>query len=148
MCCEKNYWFININEMLCFRFIISSKTLQILPDTLWLQLRGLSSAEVTTALRPFYFLVHPDLFGQHPRAQHINDASLKLLNNHLDLLINDQRPGPVSLQFYVRNKNIQGLSIASFAWPEWMDIWQENREECTQCIYWHLSEGVSVLLGI
>ena len=25
--------------------------------------RRLSSAEVSTALRPFYFLVHPDLFG-------------------------------------------------------------------------------------
>lgn len=91
-----------------WRFFISLKTSHILPDRLWLQFRGLSSAEVTTALRPFYFLVHPDLFGQHPRAQHINDASLKLLNNHLDLLINDQRPSPVSLQFFVRNKKTEG----------------------------------------
>lgn len=28
--------------------------------------RYLSSGEVSTALRPFYFSVHPDLFGQHP----------------------------------------------------------------------------------
>ncbi|XP_042858322.1 T-cell activation inhibitor, mitochondrial-like [Penaeus japonicus] len=40
----------------------------------------------------FYFLVHPDLFGQFPRAQHINDASLKSLNSHLDSLINHKKP--------------------------------------------------------
>ncbi|XP_071518626.1 T-cell activation inhibitor, mitochondrial-like isoform X2 [Panulirus ornatus] len=68
----------------------------------------LSSGQVTTALRPFYFLVHPDLFGQHPRAQHINDASLKLLNGHLNSLINDQKPKPLSLKFYIKNKTIQG----------------------------------------
>lgn len=28
--------------------------------------RFLSSAEVSTALRPFYFSVHPDLFGKYP----------------------------------------------------------------------------------
>lgn len=28
--------------------------------------RFLSSAEVSTALRPFYFSVHPDLFGRYP----------------------------------------------------------------------------------
>ncbi|XP_042232741.1 T-cell activation inhibitor, mitochondrial-like isoform X2 [Homarus americanus] len=70
--------------------------------------RNLSSAQVTTALRPFYFLVHPDLFGQHPRAQHVNDASLKLLNSHLDSLINHEKPRPVSLQFYIKNKKMQG----------------------------------------
>lgn len=91
-----------------WRFVVLSKKLPILPDTVRLQVRGLSSAEVATALRPFYFLVHPDLFCQHPRAQHINDSSLKLLNNHLDLLIQDQKPSPVSLQFYVRNKNLEG----------------------------------------
>ncbi|XP_045596194.1 T-cell activation inhibitor, mitochondrial-like [Procambarus clarkii] len=70
--------------------------------------RYLSSAQVTTALRPFYFLVHPDLFGQHPRAQHVNDASLKVLNSHLDSLIKHEKPRPISLQFYVKNKKTQG----------------------------------------
>jgi len=28
--------------------------------------RYLNSAEVSTALRPFYFNVHPDLFGKYP----------------------------------------------------------------------------------
>lgn len=28
--------------------------------------RALSTGEMTTALRPFYFTVHPDLFGQYP----------------------------------------------------------------------------------
>ncbi|XP_042226472.1 T-cell activation inhibitor, mitochondrial-like isoform X1 [Homarus americanus] len=69
---------------------------------------NLSSAQVTTALRPFYFLVHPDLFGQHPRAQHVNDAFLTLLNSHLDSLINHEKPRPLSLQFYIKNKKMQG----------------------------------------
>ncbi|XP_042226480.1 T-cell activation inhibitor, mitochondrial-like isoform X2 [Homarus americanus] len=68
---------------------------------------NLSSAQVTTALRPFYFLVHPDLFGQHPRAQHVNDAFLTLLNSHLDSLINHEKPRPLSLQFYIKNKKMQ-----------------------------------------
>lgn len=29
-------------------------------------MRALSTGEVSTALRPFYFTVHPDLFGQYP----------------------------------------------------------------------------------
>ncbi|KAL2803974.1 T-cell activation inhibitor, mitochondrial isoform 2, partial [Daubentonia madagascariensis] len=29
--------------------------------------RALSGAEAVNALRPFYFAVHPDFFGQHPR---------------------------------------------------------------------------------
>ncbi|XP_055136843.1 T-cell activation inhibitor, mitochondrial isoform X8 [Hylobates moloch] len=28
--------------------------------------RALSGAEAVNALRPFYFAVHPDFFGQHP----------------------------------------------------------------------------------
>lgn len=29
-------------------------------------IRNMTSTEVSTALRPFYFTVHPDLFGQYP----------------------------------------------------------------------------------
>lgn len=28
--------------------------------------RHMTTTEVSTALRPLYFSVHPDLFGQHP----------------------------------------------------------------------------------
>lgn len=64
--------------------------------------RTLSSSEVTAALRPFYFLVHPDLFAKYPRAQKINDVNLKILNSHLDSLINNAETLPVKLQFYVK----------------------------------------------
>ncbi|KAK8748515.1 hypothetical protein OTU49_015829, partial [Cherax quadricarinatus] len=50
-----------------------------------------------------------DLFGRHPRAQHVNDSSLKVLNSHLDSLINHEKPRPVSLRFYVKNKKMQGI---------------------------------------
>ena len=71
----------------------------------------ITSTEVSTALRPFYFLVHPDLFGQHPRAQHINDASLKSLNSHLDQLLHNRTPNPVKLQFYIKNKRVEGTIL-------------------------------------
>ncbi|XP_029308049.1 T-cell activation inhibitor, mitochondrial isoform X2 [Cottoperca gobio] len=70
-----------------------------------LQLRALSGADAVNALRPFYFAVHPDFFGQHPREREVNENSLKRLNGYLDHL---QKPGSLSVQpmkliFYVRD---------------------------------------------
>ncbi|XP_010769581.1 T-cell activation inhibitor, mitochondrial [Notothenia coriiceps] len=69
------------------------------------QQRALSGAEAVTALRPFYFAVHPDFFGQHPVEREVNETSLKRLNSYLDHL---QKPGshsvrPMKLSFYVRD---------------------------------------------
>ena len=36
--------------------------------------RRLTVSEAATALRPFYFTVHPDLFGQHPKERVKNNA--------------------------------------------------------------------------
>ncbi|KAM9308644.1 T-cell activation inhibitor, mitochondrial [Gastrophryne carolinensis] len=68
------------------------------------QFRNLSGADAVNALRPFYFAVHPDFFGQHPREREINENSLKRLNGYLENL---QKPGfkshkPAQLTFYVR----------------------------------------------
>lgn len=35
--------------------------------THFIQQRALSGADAVSALRPFYFAVHPDFFGQYPR---------------------------------------------------------------------------------
>ncbi|XP_065396534.1 T-cell activation inhibitor, mitochondrial isoform X2 [Macaca fascicularis] len=66
--------------------------------------RALSGAEAVNALRPFYFAVHPDFFGQHPVEREINENSLKRLSVYLENL---QKPGfkslkPIQLTFYVR----------------------------------------------
>uniref|UniRef100_A0A4W5KZP3 DUF4460 domain-containing protein n=1 Tax=Hucho hucho TaxID=62062 RepID=A0A4W5KZP3_9TELE len=66
--------------------------------------RALSGADAINALRPFYFAVHPDFFGQHPREREVNENSLKRLNGYLENL---QKPGtcsvqPTKLTFYVR----------------------------------------------
>ncbi|CAI5788378.1 Uncharacterized protein PODLI_1B027604 [Podarcis lilfordi] len=71
-----------------------------------IQARALSGADAVNALRPFYFAVHPDFFGQHPREREINENSLKRLNGYLENL---QKPGfrslkPTRLTFYVREK--------------------------------------------
>ncbi|XP_058604130.1 T-cell activation inhibitor, mitochondrial isoform X1 [Onychostoma macrolepis] len=69
------------------------------------QRRNLSGADAINALRPFYFAVHPDFFGQHPREREVNENSLKRLNGYLENL---QKPGarypkPANLTFYVRD---------------------------------------------
>ncbi|NXA38652.1 TCAIM protein, partial [Eudromia elegans] len=69
-----------------------------------LQSRSLSGADAINALRPFYFAVHPDFFGQHPKEREVNENSLKKLNGYLENL---QKPGfrsfkPTRLTFYVR----------------------------------------------
>ncbi|XP_074510579.1 T-cell activation inhibitor, mitochondrial [Sebastes fasciatus] len=69
------------------------------------QRRALSGADAVNALRPFYFAVHPDFFGQYPREREVNENSLKRLNGYLDNL---QKPGsrsvqPMKLTFYVRD---------------------------------------------
>uniref|UniRef100_A0A2K6T1U3 T cell activation inhibitor, mitochondrial n=1 Tax=Saimiri boliviensis boliviensis TaxID=39432 RepID=A0A2K6T1U3_SAIBB len=66
--------------------------------------RALSGAEAVNALRPFYFAVHPDFFGQHPIEREVNENSLKRLSVYLENL---QKPGfkslkPTQLTFYVR----------------------------------------------
>ncbi|XP_006893116.1 PREDICTED: T-cell activation inhibitor, mitochondrial [Elephantulus edwardii] len=76
---------------------------KILPNWL-LYSRSLSGAEAVNALRPFYFAVHPDFFGQHPREREVNENSLKRLSVYLENL---QKPGfkslkPTQLTFYVR----------------------------------------------
>ncbi|KAM6170691.1 T-cell activation inhibitor, mitochondrial [Rhynchocyon petersi] len=76
---------------------------KIIPHWL-LNSRPLSGAEAVNALRPFYFAVHPDFFGQHPREREINENSLKRLSVYLENL---QKPGlkslkPTQLTFYVR----------------------------------------------
>uniref|UniRef100_A0A673HIK5 T-cell activation inhibitor, mitochondrial-like n=1 Tax=Sinocyclocheilus rhinocerous TaxID=307959 RepID=A0A673HIK5_9TELE len=67
--------------------------------------RNLSGADAINALRPFYFAVHPDFFGRHPREREVNENSLKRLNGYLENL---QKPGarsikPANLTFYVRD---------------------------------------------
>ncbi|XP_051574074.1 T-cell activation inhibitor, mitochondrial-like isoform X2 [Myxocyprinus asiaticus] len=74
-------------------------------SALIVQRRNLSGADAINALRPFYFAVHPDFFGQHPREREVNENSLKRLNGYLENL---QKPGarspkPTNLTFYVRD---------------------------------------------
>lgn len=71
--------------------------------------RMIGSSEVATALRPFYFAVHPDLFGRYPQERKVNEDSLKLLSAHLESLLTQQRvlhSTPRILPFYVRASNL------------------------------------------
>ena len=69
--------------------------------------RWLTGPEVSTALRPFYFLVHPDLFGKYPQEQVENDKSLKILKNYVETLVHDKnKPNPKVQGEYLDEKNV------------------------------------------
>lgn len=66
--------------------------------------RSLTQAQVSTALRPFYFLVHPDLLAKFPKEQSVNEASLKSLKMYLSVMIEDKKvvQAPIYATFYIK----------------------------------------------
>ncbi|CAH1955869.1 unnamed protein product [Acanthoscelides obtectus] len=67
-------------------------------------IRKLTTTEVSTALRPFYFSVHPDLFGQYPSERAVNESSLQKLSSALANLQDCKPVKPVLLTFYLKDK--------------------------------------------
>ena len=68
--------------------------------------RNLSSVEQNNALRPFLFLVHPDLFGNFPDMCKTNLDSLQVLNHHLSTFEEPRvttRSGKTSVTFFARS---------------------------------------------
>ncbi|KAL4716371.1 hypothetical protein ACJJTC_006733 [Scirpophaga incertulas] len=68
--------------------------------------RYLSSAEISTALRPFYFSVHPDLFGKFPEQRKVNENSLQQLSALIEAQQSSRRVTVPPLPFYLRQKNM------------------------------------------
>ncbi|KAL0880994.1 hypothetical protein ABMA27_002145 [Loxostege sticticalis] len=68
--------------------------------------RYLSSAEISTALRPFYFSVHPDLFGKYPEQRKVNENSLQQLSAFLEAQQAYRRIAVPPLSFYLRQKDM------------------------------------------
>lgn len=67
--------------------------------------RYLTTQEVATALRPFYFSVHPDLFGQFPKERAVNEESLKRLSEYVTSLQKTGNARPTDVIFFVRRQN-------------------------------------------
>lgn len=78
--------------------------------------RCLSSNEVAAVLRPFYFAVHPDRFGQHPREREINENSLKQLVSYLESVQEKVPVKNTDVVFYLRNTgevaSVEDTSVA------------------------------------
>ncbi|XP_044752286.1 T-cell activation inhibitor, mitochondrial [Coccinella septempunctata] len=70
--------------------------------------RYLSTSEISTALKPFYFAVHPDLFGQYPEQRTINENSLKQLSSIIESMQSKRSVKPMSLPFYLKGKERNG----------------------------------------
>lgn len=76
--------------------------------------RALSTGEVSTALRPFYFSVHPDLFGQFPTQRTVNENSLKQLSSLIETLQQRRPVRPTTLPFYLRPKDEKEVKAGKF----------------------------------
>ena len=68
--------------------------------------RYLSSSEVSVALRPFYFAVHPDLFQQYPTERDTNENSLKQLNGYIETLMLSKPVKPAKVKFFLRKQKV------------------------------------------
>ncbi|CAH2076635.1 unnamed protein product, partial [Iphiclides podalirius] len=68
--------------------------------------RHLSSAEISTALRPFYFSVHPDLFGKYPEQRKTNENSLQQLSALIEAQQSSRTMSIPALSFYLRKKDM------------------------------------------
>ena len=70
----------------------------------WLIKRGLTQAQVSTALRPFYFLVHPDLLAKFPKERQVNEKSLQSLKMYLNVMLDERKvvQNPVYTTFYIK----------------------------------------------
>lgn len=69
---------------------------------------------MSTALRPFYFTVHPDLFGQYPTQRTVNENSLKQLSSILENLQQQRPVRPTTLPFYLRSKDEKDVKAGKF----------------------------------
>ncbi|XP_014217655.1 T-cell activation inhibitor, mitochondrial isoform X2 [Copidosoma floridanum] len=76
--------------------------------------RALSTSEISTALRPFYFSVHPDLFGQFPTQRTVNENSLKQLSSAIEHLQQKRQIRPTTLAFYLRSKDEKEVKAGKF----------------------------------
>lgn len=74
---------------------------------------------IQTALRPFFFMVHPDLFGNYPREREINENSLQVLSAYLESLEKGYTPRTQqsSISFYLRNKDKSAKSFRLVSVP-------------------------------
>ncbi|KAJ8970873.1 hypothetical protein NQ314_000998 [Rhamnusium bicolor] len=73
--------------------------------------RNLTATEVSTALRPFYFSVHPDLFEQYPTERATNESSLQQLSSTLANIQASRPIRPINLQFYIKDKTQPKVSF-------------------------------------
>ncbi|XP_033113130.1 T-cell activation inhibitor, mitochondrial-like [Anneissia japonica] len=65
--------------------------------------RYLTASQASEALRPFFFAVHPDFFGQHPKERAVNEASLQKLSSYLECLFSANNASPTTVKFYLRD---------------------------------------------
>ena len=77
-----------------------------------LQRRWLTQKQISTALRPFYFLVHPDLLTKFPKERVANESALKSLKNYISVVLDEHRsPVPIQTTFFLKPRQQTAPSL-------------------------------------
>ncbi|CAG5114783.1 unnamed protein product [Candidula unifasciata] len=84
----------------CRRLLYNTSLCPVFKST-----RHFTARDASAALKPFYFIVHPDLFGQHPAERAVNENSLKLLNEYLTGHASDGKNEAKEIVFYIRSQD-------------------------------------------
>lgn len=97
--------------------------------------QAMTSAEVSTALRPFIFIVHPDRFWNHPTEKIANEISLQKLNEFLgNQLDRNCSPKDETVTFYLR-KNDHSNKISSPSSLKLVKIVLSSRETVNKTVH-------------
>ncbi|KAK6759906.1 hypothetical protein RB195_021460 [Necator americanus] len=95
--------------------------------------RGLSLHDVSIALRPFYFAVHPDRFARNPKVREQNEKSLQVFNGYLnDLFPVSNTIRPTDVRFSIidkENNDLQDIRI-TLSGTDPMRIVKQALESC------------------
>ncbi|XP_066290678.1 T-cell activation inhibitor, mitochondrial-like [Branchiostoma lanceolatum] len=98
-----------MNIIRAIRFLRSQPIMRLSTNTFHSgpQTQPAEMPAASNPLRPFYFAVHPDLFGQFPREKKVNESSLKQLNGYLESIQAGCPHLPPSLKFYIRKNHVK-----------------------------------------
>ncbi|CAD5229174.1 unnamed protein product [Bursaphelenchus okinawaensis] len=81
--------------------------------TTYMSIRLFTAQQAAVALRPFYFLVHPDRYAHSPEVQKKNEKSLQVFNGYLNELFPQPRSQrPVQVRFSIfRDDKLKDVTL-------------------------------------
>ncbi|XP_054169222.1 T-cell activation inhibitor, mitochondrial-like [Oppia nitens] len=106
----------------------------------------MTAQEVATALRPFFFVIHPDRFWKYPKQKDTNEDSLKQLNSFIKDVIEMRETNDRRIKFFMRdeiidnNEMVKSDNIIDVKFKE-ININLFRRENVNKIVHKILSES-------